>query len=182
MLGSWHDIPCSILGRPNYLLEKLHWEPEPFIICFTHHFLRSKALVLLVVLVLFFFVCFVFGLGWFCVFVWLGTLALLFKDRGFLNTVPIMVITLAATIVMMSAAWGQKETVRSPLTFSWRPRRGRLKNQPLVWSQERILSELLDTPCTSGFAQIPTVFVGLSLFWLRIYPKTSHLAFSRPRS
>lgn len=57
---------------------------------------------MVVVLFCFLFVSFVFGLGLCCVVVWLGTLALLFKDRGFLNTVRIMVGIL--TVVMMSAA------------------------------------------------------------------------------
>ena len=33
----------SIFGRPNYLLEELHWEPKLFVVCLTLHFLSSKA-------------------------------------------------------------------------------------------------------------------------------------------
>ena len=60
----------SIFGRPNYLLEELHWEPEFFVVCLTFHFLRSKAnwwfgcclFLFLFWLVLFgLFVCVLFG-------------------------------------------------------------------------------------------------------------------------
>ena len=98
---------CSIFGRPNYLLEKLHWEPEllksvsPFIFCVV----RPIGVFVLVV-------CLVLCLCWVCCFwcflCWFA-LALLYLDRGFLSMVPLFVITTTATIVMMSAAWDQKK-------------------------------------------------------------------------
>ena len=74
-------------------------EPEVFCSCLTLHFLRGDAnwwlgfvwfvLCLFVVLVVFCVVCC-------CLFGWI-TLALLYQDRGFLNTVPIFVIKMTAT-------------------------------------------------------------------------------------
>lgn len=71
-------------------------ESELFITCLTPSFsLRSKC----------FFVClFVFCLIVFC----LVDIVLPFKDRGFLNKVPIMLIASTATIVVMSAAWAKE--------------------------------------------------------------------------
>ena len=78
-----YDITLKHIGRPYYLLEKLHWEPELFVVVSPFAFCVVRPIRGWVLFVL---VCFGFGfLGVFCLACCLFgclTLALIYQDRG----------------------------------------------------------------------------------------------------